>query len=58
MRTMYVIGFGTILAVVIVQIVGLLIARSISKPLRGVVAVSRSIALGDLRAEAAGYLGL
>ncbi|HEX3997935.1 MAG TPA: CHASE3 domain-containing protein [Pirellulales bacterium] len=48
-RTLYAIGFGTLLAVVLVQLAGLWIARSISKPLRNVVAVSQNVALGDLR---------
>jgi methyl-accepting chemotaxis protein len=48
-RTLYVIGVGTLLAVIFVQAAGLFISRSISKPLRGVVDLSRNIAQGDLR---------
>jgi methyl-accepting chemotaxis protein len=51
-RTLVAIGAGTLLAVVLVQTAGFLIARSIVVPLRSVVEVSRSIAAGDLRGKA------
>ena len=42
-RTLYIIGVGTLLAVIFVQGAGLFISRSISKPLRGVVDLSATL---------------
>lgn len=49
MRTLYAIAIGTLLAVIFVQVAGLWISRSIAKPLRNVVEISKNVALGDLR---------
>ena len=49
--TLYAIGFGTLFAVVLVQLAGLWIARLDLQPLRNVADVSKNIALGDLVAR-------
>ena len=48
---LYAIGVGTVLAILLVQLAGFFITRSIVNPLRSVVEVSRNIAAGDLRAK-------
>jgi methyl-accepting chemotaxis protein len=55
--TIYTIGIGTLVAIVLIQVVGLLIARSIIIPLRKVVEMAEQIAQGNLACPKLNYSG-